>query len=114
MPADGRAYKTMARPAYSEELARQTDEQIIKEIRAAERAIAASPHHPGPRTAYTLLPQPATMGGAEPLHLMVTVRRLQILKNRFVVSYTVRESGQLVYLDDLDLPFKYRLPKFQP
>jgi len=45
---------------------------------------------------------------------MVTVRRLQIVKSGFIVSYTIRESGQLVYLEDLDLPFKYRLPKFQP
>ena len=44
----------------------------------------------------------------------VFVNGVQIVKNGFVVSYTIREAGQLVYLEGLDLPFKYKLPKFQP
>ena len=114
MPADGGVYKTIPQPHYAEALARVEDPQVLAEIKAAEEAIAAHPHHPEPAAAYKLLPQLEVSGEAEPLRLLVILRQVQILKNGFVVSYTIRESGQLVYLEDLDLPFKYRLPKFQP
>lgn len=113
MPADGSMYKTIPQPRYVDELARLEDAEAIEEIKAAVEAVARSPHEPEPKTAYQLLPSPE-VNEAEPLQLMVTVRRLQILKSGFIVSYTIRESGQLVYLEDLDLPFKYKLPKFQP
>jgi hypothetical protein len=114
VPADGGIYKTIPQARYTEAFARLEDPQMVAEIRAAEEAIGRAPHHPEPKTAYKLLAQPEVSGEPEPLHLMVTVCRLQILKNGFIVSYTIREYGQLVYLEDLDLPFKYRLPKFQP
>ena len=114
MPADGSVYKTIPQPRYAEALARVEEPQLLAEIKAAEEAIGAHPHHPEPGAAYKLLPQPEASGDAEPLHLLVIVRQVQILKNGFIVSYTIRESGQRVYLEDLDLPFKYRLPKFQP
>lgn len=114
MPADGGMYKTIPQPRYAELLARLEDPQVVADIQAAEQAIGRAPHHPVPTTAYKLLAELETSGEPEPLHLMVSVRRLQIVKNGFIVSYTIRESGQLVYLEDLDLPFKYRLPKFQP
>jgi hypothetical protein len=114
VPADGGMYKTIPQPRYAEAFARLEDPQVVADIQAAEQAIGRSPHHPEPKTAYKLLAELEVSGGPEPLHLMVSVRRLQILKNGFIVSYTIRESGQLVYLEDLDLPFKYRLPKFQP
>ncbi len=112
MPADGSVYKTIPQSRYAEALARVEDPQLLAEIKAAEEAIGAHPHHPEPAAAYKLLP--VASGDAEPLQLLVIVRQVQILKNGFIVSYTIRESGQLVYLEDLDLPFKYRLPKFQP
>ena len=114
MPADGSIYKTIPQPRYAEELARLEESAVTDEIKAAEEAIARSPYQPEPKTAYRLLSPPEGSDEPEPLQLMVTVLRLQILKNGFVVSYTIREYGQLVYLEDLDLPFKYRLPKFQP
>ena len=114
MPADSGMYKLVVQPRYAEELARQDDPQVLADIKAAEEAISGAPYHPQPGTAYKLLTLAETSSTSEPLNLMVTVRRLQILKNGFVVSYTIREAGQLVYLEDLDLPFKYRLPKFQP
>ncbi|HST09211.1 MAG TPA: hypothetical protein VLL05_02445 [Terriglobales bacterium] len=114
MPADGSVYQTIPQPRYADALARVEDPQVIAEVKAAEVAIGAHPHHPEPATAYKLLKQPESGGDAEPLHLLVILRQVQILKNGFIVSYTIRESGQLVYLEDLDLPFKYRLPKFQP
>jgi hypothetical protein len=107
-------YKTIPQPRYAEELARLEDPAVANEIKAAEEAIARSPYQPEPKTAYKLLSPPETRDEPEPLQLMVTVLRLQILKSGFVVSYTIREYGQLVYLEDLDLPFKYKLPKFQP
>jgi len=107
-------YKTIPQPRYAEAFARLEDPQVVADIQAAEEAIGRAPHHPEPKTAYKLLAPLEVSGEPEPLHLMVTVHRLQILKNGFIVSYTIRESGQLVYLEDLDLPFKYRLPKFQP
>ena len=113
MPADGSMYKTMPQRRYTEALARVDDAQVVEEIKGAEAAIGRSPYEPEPRTAYRSLLSPEG-NEAEPLQLMVTVRRLQIVKSGFIVSYTIRESGQLVYLEDLDLPFKYRLPKFQP
>jgi hypothetical protein len=106
-------YKTIPQPRYVEALARVEDAQVVEEIKAAEGAIARSPYEAEPTTAYRMLPSPQ-VDEAEPLRLMVTVQRLQILKSGFIVSYTIRESGRLVYLEDLDLPFKYRLPKFQP
>jgi hypothetical protein len=106
-------YKTILQPRYTEALVRVDDAQVVEEIKAAEAAIGRSPYEPEPKTAYRILPSPEA-DEAEPLQLMVTVRRLQLLKSGFIVSYTIRESGQLVYLEDLDLPFKYRLPKFQP
>lgn len=113
MPADGSVYKTILQPRYADALARLEDAEVVEEIKAAEAAIARSPHEPEPKAAYRMLPSPE-VEEAEPLQLMVTVRRMQIVKNGFVVSYTIREYGQLVYLEDLDLPFKYKLPKFQP
>lgn len=113
MPADGSMYKTIPQPRYAEALARLEDEQALEEIKAAGAAIARAPHEPEPKAAYRILPTPE-VDEAEPLQLMVRVRRLQIVKSGFILSYTIRESGQLVYLEDLDLPFKYRLPKFQP
>src|SRR5215475_12425822 len=106
-------YKTISKRRYAEALARVEDSQTVAEIEAAVEAIAHSPHEPEPKAAYRMLPSPEGEE-AEPLQLMVTVRRLQIVKSGFIVSYTIRESSQLVYLEDLDLPFKYRLPKFQP
>jgi hypothetical protein len=114
VPADGSVYKTIPQPRYAEALARVEDPQVLAEIKAAEEAIGTHPHHPEPASAYKLLPPPGVSGEAEPLQLLVILRQVQILKDGFVVSYTIRESGQLVYLEDLDLPFKYRLPKFQP
>jgi len=114
VPADGSMYKTIPQPRYAEELARLEDSSFAEEIQAAEEAIARSPYQPEPKAAYKLLSPPEASDEPEPLQLMVTVLRLQILKNGFVVSYTIREYGQLVYLEDLDLPFKYKLPKFQP
>ncbi len=114
MPADGSVYRTIRQPRYAEELARMDDATVVDEIKAAEEAIARSPYHPEPKAAYKLLSPPEASDEPEPLRLMVTVLRLQLLKSGFVVSYTIREYGQLVYLEDLDLPFKYRLPKFQP
>jgi hypothetical protein len=102
-----------SQPTQREALRRQKDEHTIEEIIAAKEAIAASPHRPEPRKAYKLLPPKDTTGGPEPLQLVVTVRRLQIVSNGFIVSYTVREYERLVYLEDLDLPLKYRIPKFQ-
>jgi len=113
VPADGSMYKTIPQPRYAEAMARLVDAEEAAEIEAAVEAIAHSPYEPEPKAAYRMLPPPE-VDEAEPLQLMVTVRRLQIVKSGFVVSYTIRESGQLVYLEDLDLPFKYRLPKFQP
>jgi hypothetical protein len=113
VPAEGGMYKTIPQPRYSEELARLEDPAVVDEIKAAEEAIARSPYQPEPKAAYKLLSL-SEAGDAEPLQLMVTVLRMQILKNGFVVSYTIREYGQLVYLEDLDLPFTYKLPKFQP
>ena len=101
-------------PRYAQELARLEDPAVVEEIKAAEEAIAHSPYQPEPKTAYKLLSPPETSDKPEPLELMVTVLRMQIVKSGFMLSYTIRESGQLVYLEDLDLPFKYRLPKFQP
>ena len=114
MPADGGLYKTILQPRYADAVARLEDAEVLEEIRAAEAAIARSPYQPEPKAAYKLLSPAETSGDPEPLQLMVTVLRLQILKNGFVVSYTIREYGQLAYLEDLDLPFKYKLPKFQP
>ncbi len=114
MPADGSIYKTIPQPRYAQELARLEDPAVVEEIKAAEEAIAHSPYQPEPKTAYKLLSPPETSDKPEPLELMVTVLRMQIVKSGFMLSYTIRESGQLVYLEDLDLPFKYRLPKFQP
>jgi hypothetical protein len=114
VPADGSIYKTIRQPRYAEELARLEDSQGADEIKAAEEAIARAPYEPEPKAAYKLLAPSEASDEPEPLQLMVTVRRLQVLKNGFVVSYTIREYGQLVYLEDLDLPFKYKLPKFQP
>jgi len=114
VPADGSIYKTISQPRYAEELARLEDPAITDEIKAAEEAIARAPYQPEPKAAYKLLSPPEGSDEPEPIQLMVTVLRLQILKNGFVVSYTIREYGQLVYLEDLDLPFKYKLPKFQP
>ena len=114
MPADGSIYKTIPQPRYAQELARLEDSSVVDEIKAAEEAIARSPYQPEPKAAYKLLSQPETSEGSEPLQLLVILCRVQILKNGFIVSYTIREAGQLVYLEDLDLPFKYRLPKFQP
>jgi hypothetical protein len=114
VPTNGSVYKLIPQPRYADALARVEDPQVSADIKAAEAAIAAHPHHPEPGTAYKLLPQPEAGVDAEPLHLLVIVRQVQILKNGFIVSYTIRESGRLVYLEDLDLPFKYRLPKFQP
>jgi hypothetical protein len=111
--ADGSVYKTIPQRRYGEALERVEDPQTIAEIEAAVEAIARSPHEPEPKATYRMLPSPECEE-AEPLQLMVTVRRLQIVKSGFIVSYTIRESGQLIYLEDLDLPFKYRLPKFQP
>lgn len=113
MPADGSVYKTHPQLRYIDALARVADEQAVEEIKAAEYAIGRSPYEPEPKTAYRILPSPE-VDEAQPLQLMITIRRLQIVKSGFIVSYTIRESGQLVYLEDLDLPFKYRLPKFQP
>ena len=114
MPADGSIYKTIRQPRYAEELARLEDPAVADEIKAAEEAIGRSPYQPEPKTAYKLLSSTGGSDEPEPLQLMVTVLRLQMVKNGFVVSYTIREYGQLVYLEDLDLPFKYKLPKFQP
>ena len=114
MPADGSIYKTIPQPRYAEELGRLEDPTVADEIKAAEEAIARTPYQPEPKAAYKLLAAPEASDEPEPLQLMVAVLRMQILKNGFVVSYTIREHGQLVYLEDLDLPFKYRLPKFQP
>lgn len=114
MPADGSIYKTIPQPRYAEELARLEDPAVTAEIKAAEEAIARAPYQPEPKAAYKLLSQPETSEGSEPLQLLVILCRVQILKNGFVVSYTIREAGQLVYLEDLDLPFRYKLPKFQP
>jgi len=114
VPADGSIYEKIPQPRYSEELARLEDPAVTAEIKAAEEAIARAPYQPEPKAAYKLLLPPEASDEPEPLRLMVTVLRLQILKNGFVVSYTIREYGQLVYLEDLDLPFKYKLPKFQP
>lgn len=114
MPAEGSMYKTIPQPRYAEALARLEDPAVVDEIKAAEEAIARSPYQPEPKTAYKLLSPLEASDEPEPLQLIVTVCRLQILKNGFVVSYTIREHGQLVYLEDLNLPFKYKLPKFQP
>ena len=114
MPADGSIYKSIPQPRYAEELARLEDSAVVDDIKAAEEAIARAPYQPEPKTSYKLLSPPESSDEPEPLQLMVTVLRLQILKNGFVVSYTIREYDQLVYLEDLDLPFKYKLPKFQP
>jgi len=113
MPADGGKYRAIEKSAYAERLGRE-DEHTIEEINAAIEAITASPYRPEPKNAYKLLPPKDTTGGAEPLHLAVTVRRLQIVTNGFIVSYTVREFERLVCLEDLDLPFRYRIPGFQP
>lgn len=113
MSADGSIYKTHPQPRYIDALARLADEQVVEEIKAVEAAIGRSPYEPEPKTSYRILPSPE-VDEAEPLQLMVTLRRLQIVKSGFIVNYTIRESSQLVYLEDLDLPFKYRLPKFQP
>lgn len=114
MPADSGMYKLIPQPRYLKELARIDDAEVLADIQAAEEAIAHAPYHPAPRTAYKLLPQPEESGATEPLHLLIALQRVQILKHGFVISYTIREAGELVYLEDLDLPFKYRLPKFQP
>jgi len=114
VPADGGIYKLVPQPRYMKELARIEDAEVVADIQAAEEAIAHAPYQPEPRTAYKLLSQPEESGSTEPLHLLITVQRVQILKHGFVISYTIREAGELVYLEDLDLPFKYRLPKFQP
>ena len=118
MPADGAKYKIVRQPRYTKELARIDDKKTFKEIEAAENAIAASPYDPepdipNPERLYKKLGARETTGGTEPLHLMVAVRKLQIRNNGYIVKYTIRESGQLVYLEDLDLPMLYRLPKFQ-
>jgi hypothetical protein len=119
MPADGAKYKIVRQPRYAKERARIDDKKILEEIEAAESAIAASPYEPEPGVSkperlYEKLGARETTGGTEPLHLMVAVRKLQIRNNGYIVKYTIRESGQLVYMEDLDLPMLYRLPKFQP
>ena len=119
MPASGAPYKIVRQPLYAKELERIEDKKILDEIEAAEKAIAASPHDPEPgvlkaRRLYEKLSARETTGGTEPLHLMVTVRKLRIRSNGYIVKYTIRESGEFVHMEDLDLPMIYRLPKFQP
>ena len=58
MPADGSVYKTIPQPPYAEALARVEDPQLLAEIKAAEEAIGAHPHHPEPAAASQLLPSP--------------------------------------------------------
>ena len=106
--------QTIPQPRYAEELARLEDRRSWTTSRQPKKRSRARRYQPEPKTAYKLLSPPESSDEPEPLQLMVTVLRLQILKNGFVVSYTIREYGQLVYLEDLDLPFKYKLPKFQP
>ncbi len=114
MPAEGGKYQTFEKSAYSEALGREQDEHTIEEISAAREAIAAAPHRPEPKKAYKLLPPIDATEGPEPLQLAVTLRRLQIVSNGYIVSYTVWEYGRLVYLERLHLPRMYRIGKFQP
>jgi hypothetical protein len=111
MPAE-ESYQLVEQRRYSEALAQQKGKEV-KAIRAAEAAIAAHPHKPDPDS-YKMLPSTDSINGPEPLHLLVAVRRVQIKANGFIVKYTVRESGRQVFLEDLDLPFQYRISSFQP
>lgn len=114
MPAEGGKYQTFEKLAYTEALAREQDERTIEEINAAREAIAAAPHRPEPKKAYKLLPTIDATEGPEPLQLAVALRRLQIVSNGYIVSYTIWEYGRLVYLENLHLPRMYRIGKFQP
>jgi hypothetical protein len=111
MPADDN-YELVEQPRYTQALAKR-EAKDLKAIRAAEAAIAASPHKPDP-SLYKMLPAIDTIGSSEPVGLMVVVRRVQIKASGFIVKYTVRESGRQVVLEDLDLPFAYRISSFQP
>ena len=117
MPAEGAKYKIIRQPLYADALARVENQEVLAEIAAAEDAIAQSPYAPdppGPTKRYKLLRVRKATSGTAPIGLMVALREVQILRNGYIVKYTIRESGQIVILEDLDLPFLYRFPEFQP
>jgi hypothetical protein len=113
MPADGKRYRTIEMPTYATSLEKQKDAKVIRQINAAREAIETSPYRPDPGEGYKLLPPKDTTGGSKPIQLLVQVLRLQIPKG-FILSYTVQEWQRVVYLEDLDLPFLYRIIEFQP
>jgi hypothetical protein len=112
MPADEEPYKTVEMSPYSEEFAKQNDKQIIEQIEAARKEIAAHPY--SPEGDCELLPSRDTTRGPKPLRLDVTVWRLRIKTNGLEVSYTVREYERVVCLEKLYRPLKYRIKPWQP
>src|SRR5947209_16767202 len=109
---DAKEYVVQSTWRFEEEVRKQsaTDADAIN---IAIDAIATAPLRPQPAKLYKFLDVKEKPGLIE-MSLATRPRRLQILKNGFIVSYTIREYEHVVVMEDLSRHWSYKLPSFQP
>ena len=109
---DAKEYVVQSTWRFEAEVRKQsaTDAEAIN---IAIRAIASAPLRPQPAKLCKFLDVKEKPGLIE-MNLATRPRRLQILKNGFIVSYTIREYEHVVVMEDLNRHWSYKLPSFQP